>query len=182
MTSFVRQHHAQALVAFAILGTLLFLASLVAAVDSYLLVFHREIHESGPVKFFGGLAPFVAGLILLYAWGPGLFYSARGRDGNIAGISWLCDRSKVLALGRVTGISLFLLGLLLTATALHASTLTRQGGTPAKAYMPTFPSYQIPGRNRATPGGDGAACRTGSERIPRPWKKHTFPTLIRPGP
>ena len=134
-TSFVRQHHAQALVAFATLGTLLLLASLCVAIDAYLLVYHREIHESGPVKFFGGLAPFVAGLVVLYAWAPGLFYAVRGRNRNIAGISWLCGRSKVVAMGRVTGVSVFLLGLFLTATALHASTLARQRGMPGKAYM-----------------------------------------------
>lgn len=135
MTSFVRQHFAQSLVAFATLGILLLLASLFVAVEAYLMVYHREICESGIPNLFGSFSSIVAGLVVLYAWGPGLLQAVRGRNRKIAGISWLCGHSKVVAFGRVTGALLIFLGLLLATTTLHACTLTRPHGLPAKAYM-----------------------------------------------
>ena len=117
MTPFGQQHCAQALAAFAILGILLLIASLYFAVGTYFVIYHRELSKSELLQILGLISECVAGLVILYAWGAGLFFAVRGRNGNIPGLSWLSRHSMVVALGRVAGILMFSLALLLTTVA-----------------------------------------------------------------
>ena len=132
---YLRHHHAQALAFGGLLLVELMAVPVCMTLVGYLMVEQRAFIESYPVETVADVGLAAGGLAVLVAGVMGLVQALRGSVRGIPLVRRLTVRPHWLAVVRAGGVAFWCVIVLVAFVTVQASSLTRRGGPPARAYL-----------------------------------------------
>jgi hypothetical protein len=132
---YLRHHHAQALAFGGLLLVELLAIPICMTLVGYLMVEQRAFIESYPVETVADVGLAAGGLAVLFAEVFGVMQALRGSARGIPLVHRLAVKPRWLATARAGGVAFWCVIALVALVTMHASSLTRRGGAPARAYL-----------------------------------------------
>lgn len=132
---YAEHHYKQALSVYFVLLAVLFLYVLFSLFLSGVLVFRREWYENTTLEPTMLMIVRRAFLCWLVVWAFGTVWALQGSWATIPLVGRLARWNPLMLLSLAGYTLLLVTGILVASATLHASTLTRSEGRPAKAYM-----------------------------------------------
>lgn len=133
--SFLRYHQCNALAVFGLFLAIIFLGVLGSVLYTYWLIYHFSSYQALHAEFLGRSLLAILLAICSFIWLLSVNHARSGQMKPVPLASRMCHNETALKTIRIGVLGAYCFAVSIAAISIHASSLTRRIGKPARAYM-----------------------------------------------